>query len=77
MSELERFRAMAQKDEALRLEVLAATKGGGCGIPEVGRRHGFNFTLDDLTEYTKNSELSDFELELVAGGTCTGCGEPS
>ena len=45
---------------------------------EFGKRHGFDFTPDDVEQVfdqvTSKSEreLSDFELELVAGGSCVG-----
>ncbi len=51
---------------------------------EVARNHGYHLTSQDLLavaeEATKSGDLSDFDLELVSGGSpicCVNCTGPS
>ena len=56
-------------------EVKAACLGNG-DLPEIGSRHGFDFTDAEATkvmsEVNNSGELSDFELDMVAGGCDVG-----
>jgi len=38
-------------------------------IINIGGRKGFNFTKDELSKAAADSELSDADLDLVAGGS--------
>jgi len=77
----EEFIAMAKDNPAV-LEELTAFEGqsydaAGAGMVALGAKHGFTFTADEVTEALdeavanralESGELSDQELELVAGG---------
>ncbi len=49
-------------------------------LSELGLRYNFTFTAQDAErccrELAEDGELSDFELELVAGGTSSTCVQP-
>ena len=65
-----RFRQAVTEDEELQDEIRATAAGGGLDLTVVGARHGFEFTAAELNEVAKEigGELTDFELEMVAGG---------
>lgn len=63
------FRAMANSNPAIAQACIEAVKAGGQrAVINVGRKHGFEFTEDEAVDAISHSELSDAELELVAGG---------
>jgi len=78
------FHSKVNSSSALQAEIRGCRK-----IEEtldIARNHGYAFTAQDLLavadETTKSEELSDFDLELVSGGTpicCVNCngGGPS
>ena len=46
-------------------------------ISEIAAKHGFSFTSEECEqawETAQENELSDFELDMVAGGTLTRAG---
>jgi predicted ribosomally synthesized peptide with nif11-like leader len=51
--------------EACRAAILA---GGQGAIVTFGAKHGFTFSADEAKAAMDETELSDMELELVAGG---------
>ena len=76
------FIAMARQNQAVAQELKSfegqSYDAAGAGIVALGAKHGFTFTADDveaaLDESVANralqsEELSDEDLELVAGGT--------
>jgi predicted ribosomally synthesized peptide with nif11-like leader len=68
----EAFRAQVAKSPALQKEVTEAVrKDPNGGVIALGRVHGFEFTGEDVFTVLSGSELSDFELEMVGGGTLT------
>lgn len=75
MQALEEFRAKVGVDSQLQNEVLVAFAQEGEGIVGVGRKHGYEFTVDEALALlaSMNDELNDFELELVAGGNSIDC----
>lgn len=61
----EAVNANPQIGEACRAALVA---GGPAAVVEFGRKHGFAFSADDAKAVMDHTELSDYELELVAGG---------
>ncbi|HLO51731.1 MAG TPA: Nif11-like leader peptide family RiPP precursor [Kamptonema sp.] len=64
-------------DESLEAEVEAAIAGkqgfeAATAITRIGAKYGYNFTIEDLE--AQRDELSDEDLEEVAGGTELGTG---
>ena len=75
MQALEAFRSKISNDTMLQSEVQKAFASEGQEIVTVGKKHGYDFTVDEaeaLLEST-HGELNDFELELVAGGNSIDC----
>jgi len=70
MPAIEAFRGKLATDVNLQAQVRQAIEGG-CGVEELvslAGAHGFTFTADEARNSFTDSELSDFELEMVAGG---------
>lgn len=66
------FASQLQQDEALRQEVQDASDQNGIAVETLARiaaGHGFTFTADDVS-----NELSDAQLEGVAGGLARSLG---
>ena len=65
------FRKHVDLHPELHEEVKAACLGNG-DLGEIGTRHGFDFTdaqaRKAMSEVDGSNELSDFELDMVAGG---------
>lgn len=76
------FRALMAADPALAEQLREVTPGpyaagGGTGaLIRVARARGFEFTEEELNEVVSEGELSELELDLVAGGGQSG-GNPS
>jgi predicted ribosomally synthesized peptide with nif11-like leader len=70
------FRAKVAADPKLQAEVRTSMAAGGAGLAAVGKKYGFDFTTEEATA-DATEELSDLELELVAGGLPTDCGSYS
>ena len=52
----------------------APPEGDFCKISEIAAKHGFSFTSEEgqqAWESAQDNELSDFELDMVAGGRTT------
>jgi predicted ribosomally synthesized peptide with nif11-like leader len=63
------FREKIAQSSALQAEVAdAVRKDPNGGVVALGQRHGFEFTGEEVLSILNGSELSDFELGLVAGG---------
>lgn len=70
---LEKFYEHVRNDKTLEQEATAALQEGASAVVKLGEREGFSFTTEELTvalahHAATNDELSDDELELVAGG---------
>ena len=52
-------------------EVRELGAAGPAALVALGARHGFAFTAEELASFGESvrNELTDFELEMVAGGT--------
>ena len=67
---LQAFRSKVDGSEQLQAAVRACAMDLGA-ITELGKKHGYDFTSDDIqsTFSAAGAELTDFELEMVSAGT--------
>lgn len=65
-SPLDSFRARLAEDESLQQEVRACSDVAA--VVALAERAGFEFSADRVESLLSSGELSDVELELVAGG---------
>jgi predicted ribosomally synthesized peptide with nif11-like leader len=69
------FRQRVSDDTRLQTVISASLSAGDISqIVELGGRHGFDFSKEELKQVfvdDPSRELSDFELELVAGGAAS------
>lgn len=65
------FREEVSRNEGLQAEIMNA---GDLDIVSLARSKGFEFTLEELQDAVEAAadQLTDFELEMVAGGTSPG-----
>lgn len=61
------FRAAIAADPAL-AEQARATGGDAAALLALAQARGFEFTREEADEVLNEGELSELELELVAGG---------
>lgn len=78
---IEQFRAQVAADPALQARLVEALDTGPDAIAALGKSCGHDFTSAEaaaaVDRARSDGELSDFELELVAGGDAGGSGCPS
>ena len=70
------FRDYVSQNEDVQTEIRSALATDDTKICEIAAKHGFNFTSDEAEqawETAKDNELSDFELDMVAGGVTEEC----
>lgn len=70
---LEQFYEKVRTDTGLEAEASAALNEGGAAVVALGAREGFVFSEEELSialaqHATAADELSDADLDLVAGG---------
>ena len=71
------FRALVNSSTELQQGVAKVFVNEGEGIVEFAKRHGYDFSTEEaLGIFAEKDELSDFELELVAGGSPANCNKP-
>ncbi len=78
----EAFRKAADENTEIQQEITKLVQQAQgidySALSELGRRYNFTFTAQDAErgcrELPEDGELSDFELELVAGGSSTKTG---
>ena len=61
---------VAQNDDVQR-EIRSALMTESAKVSEIAAKHGFTFTSEEAEqawETAQDNELSDFELDMVAGG---------
>lgn len=69
-SEVERFVADLKSDESMRSELTGSASGVG-SVVSFAKDKGYDITADEARDYIQgqsNRELSDDELDAVAGG---------
>ena len=67
---------VAQKDDVQK-EIRLALMTESAKVSEIAAKHGFTFTSEEgqqAWETAQDNELSDFELDMVAGGSWKGRG---
>jgi len=76
MAAINAFREQLASNPVLQTQVRQTLEAGG-GLDQLlnlARAHGCAFTVDETVSSFTESELSDFELEMVAGGKMGGGG---
>jgi len=66
------FRDYVSKNEDVQKEIRSALMTESAKVSEIAAKHGFNFTSEEVEqawEAAQENELSDFELDMVAGGS--------
>ena len=72
------FRDYVSQNEAVQREIRSALMTESAKVSEIAAKHGFSFTSEEGEQAwasAQDNELSDFELDVVAGGTASrgGC----
>ena len=78
---IDQFRAQVATDPGLQARLASALDVGPDALAALGKDCGYDFTAAEASAAVDRArtdgELSDFELELVAGGDAGGSGCPS
>jgi predicted ribosomally synthesized peptide with nif11-like leader len=72
------FRDYVSQNEEVQREIRSALMRESAKISEIAAKHGFSFTSEEgeqAWESAQDNELSDFELDMVAGGYQPGSGD--
>ena len=67
------FRDYVSQNEEAQREIRSALMTESAKVSEIASKHGFTFTSEEGQEAwdaAQDNELSDFELDMVAGGCC-------
>jgi predicted ribosomally synthesized peptide with nif11-like leader len=79
MQNLEQFYDKVQANGRLEAEATSALQKGPAALVALGAREGFSFSTEELAagleKLSGGRELSDTDLDLVAGGTRPNCSE--
>ena len=65
------FRDYVAQNDEVQKEIRSALMTESAKVSEIAAKHGFTFTSDEgqqAWETAQENELSDFELDMVAGG---------
>ena len=65
------FRDYVSRNEDVQREIRSALMTESAKVSEIAAKHGFSFTSEEgqqAWESAQDNELSDFELDMVAGG---------
>ena len=65
------FRDYVSQNEDVQREIRSALMTESAKVSEIAAKHGFTFTSEEgqqAWETAQDNELSDFELDMVAGG---------
>ena len=65
------FRDYVSQNEDVQKEIRSALMTESAKVSEIAAKHGFTFTSEEAEqawETAQENELSDFELDMVAGG---------
>ena len=69
------FRDYVSQNKDVQKEIRSALMTESAKVSEIAAKHGFSFSLEEgqqAWESAQDNELSDFELDMVAGGTTRG-----
>jgi predicted ribosomally synthesized peptide with nif11-like leader len=72
------FRDYVSQNEEVQREIRSALMRESAKISEIAAKHGFSFTSEEgeqAWESAQDNELSDVELDMVAGGYQPGSGD--
>ena len=70
------FRDYVAQNEDVQKEIRSALTTESGKVSEIAAKHGFTFTSDEAERAwatANDNELSDFELDMVAGGVTEEC----
>ena len=70
------FRDYVSQNEDVQKEIHSALMTESAKVSEIASKHGFTFTSDEAEQAwatANDNELSDFELDMVAGGVTEEC----
>ena len=65
------FRDYVSQNEGVQKEIRSALMTESVKVSEIAAKHGFTFTSEEgqqTWDAAQDNELSDFELDMVAGG---------
>ena len=65
------FRDYVSQNEDVQKEIRSALMTESAKVSEIAAKHGFSFTSEEgqqAWDTAQDNELSDFELDMVAGG---------
>ena len=65
------FRDYVAQNDDVQKEIRSALMTEGAKVSEIAAKHGFTFTSEEgqqTWDAAQDNELSDFELDMVAGG---------
>ena len=65
------FRDYVSENEDVQKEIRSALMTESAKVSEIAAKHGFSFTSEEgqqAWDAAQDNELSDFELDMVAGG---------
>ena len=71
------FRDYVSQNEGVQKEIRSALMTESAKVSEIAAKHGFTFTSEEGQQAwasAQDNELSDFELDMVAGGSRSGNG---
>ena len=71
------FRDYVSQNEDVQKEIRSALMTESAKVSEIASKHGFTFSSEEgqqAWETVQDNELSDFELDMVAGGYGKGVG---
>ena len=71
------FRDYVSQNEDVQREIRSALMTESAKVSEIAAKHGFSFTSGEgqqAWDAAQDNELSDFELDMVAGGRNSGGG---
>ena len=66
------FRDFVSQNEDVQREIRSALMTESAKVSEIASKHGFTFTSEEgqeAWETAQENELSDFELDMVSGGS--------
>ena len=73
MSRVKEFRAKINESEELQQVIKTRLQAKSLDLVALGKEHGFEFTQAEakalIDQLEEEGELSEFELEVVAGGS--------